>query len=129
MRASGFAPAGCSSSPTFSWNVAVEFSLLSVSSSPLAAAAIISDMIVAIATVHWRNGLLALTNGIELPLLYLTAALSLALTGPGGYSLDAVLGLSQLWTPEITAIVLAAGVVGGFASLGMRRPAPAIAHA
>ena len=96
---------------------------------PLAAAAIISDMIVAIATVHWRNGLLALTNGIELPLLYLTAALSLALTGPGGYSLDAVLGLSQLWTPEITAIVLAAGVVGGFASLGMRRLAPAIAHA
>ena len=96
---------------------------------PAAAALIISDMIVAIATVHWRNGLLTLTNGIELPLLYLTAALSLALAGPGGYSLDAVLGLSQLWTPQITAFMLIAGVVGAFASLAIRRPAPAIAHA
>ena len=91
---------------------------------PAAAAAIVSGMIVAIATVHWRNGLLALTNGIELPFLYLTAALSLALTGPGDYSLDAVLGLSGLWTPQTTAFVLAAGVVGAFASLAMRRALP-----
>ena len=96
---------------------------------PAAAAAIISVMIVAIGTVHWANGLLAATNGIELPLLYLTAALSLALTGPGAYSLDAVLGLGQRWTPQITAIVLAAAVLGGFASLLIRRPAPAVAHA
>jgi putative oxidoreductase len=96
---------------------------------PAAAAAIISVMIVAIATVHWRNGLLALTNGVELPLLYLTAALSLALTGPGDYSLDAVLGLHEWWTPPLTALVLVAGVLGGFASLVMRRPAPAVVHA
>ena len=96
---------------------------------PAAAAAIISVMIVAIATVHWSNGLLALTNGIELPLLYLTAAVSLALTGPGAYSIDSVLGLNRWWTPEMTAIVLAAGVVGGFASLGMRRRAPTVAPA
>ncbi|MCI0430070.1 MAG: DoxX family protein [Rhodospirillales bacterium] len=94
-----------------------------------AAALIVSVMIVAIVTVHWRNGLLAFTNGIELPLLYLTAALTLALTGPGDYSLDAVLGLKQWWTPPITAIVLAAGVVGGFGSLVMRRPASTVAHA
>ena len=96
---------------------------------PAAAAAIMSVMIVAIATVHWRNGLLAATNGIELPLLYLTAAVALALTGPGAYSIDSVLGLNRWWTPQITAIVLAAGVVGGFASLGMRRLAPVVAHA
>lgn len=95
---------------------------------PAAAAAIISNMIVAIATVHWRNGLLALTNGIELPLLYLAAAFSLALTGPGNYSLDVVLGLGQLWTPQVTAIVLAAGVVGGFTSLVVRRSGPAVAR-
>ena len=96
---------------------------------PAAAAAIISVMIVAIATVHWSNGLLALTNGIELPLLYLTAAVSLALTGPGAYSIDSVLGLNRWWTPQMTAIVLAASVVGAFASLGMRRRAPTVAHA
>ena len=96
---------------------------------PAAAAVIVSVMIVAIATVHWRNGLLASINGIELPLLYLTAALTLALTSPGDYSLDAVLGLRQWWTPQITGIALAAGVVGGFGSLMMRRPAPAVAHA
>src|SRR5215471_13631833 len=46
---------------------------------PVASAAIVSVMLVANLTVHWRNGLLALTNGVELPLLYTVAALSLAL--------------------------------------------------
>jgi putative oxidoreductase len=96
---------------------------------PVAAAAIVSVMVVAIATVHWPNGLLALTNGIELPLLYLTAALTLALIGPGEYSLDTVLGLTSWWSPQGIAIVLAAGVGGGLVSLGIRRLLPAAAHA
>jgi putative oxidoreductase len=96
---------------------------------PVASAAIISVMIVAIATVHLHNGLLVITNGVELPLLYTAAALSLALTGPGDYSLGAVLGLTSRWTPQLTGIVLAAGVVGAFASLGMRRRTPAVAPA
>ena len=86
--------------------------------------AIISVLIVAVVTVHWSNGLLAVTNGIEVPLLYLVAALSLALTGPGGYSLDAILGLSPWWTPLATSFAIAAGVIGGLASLGMRRRRP-----
>jgi putative oxidoreductase len=72
-----------------------------------AAAAIISGMIVAIITVHWRNGLMAATNGVEIPLHYAAAALSLALTGPGDYSIDAMLGLSAWWTPQLTGVVLA----------------------
>ena len=95
---------------------------------PAAASPIIAIMIVAIATVHWGNGLLG-PNGIELPLLYLTFALSLALIGPGAYSLDTLLGLTSWWTPPVKAIVLGIGIGGGVASLGMRRRASEFAHA
>ena len=94
---------------------------------PAAGAAIVSVMIVAMVTVHWRNGLLAGTNGVEMPLLYLAAATCLALTGPGAYSVDAVLGLTTWWTPQLTAILLAVGIAGGFANLGLRRRAPGVA--
>ena len=96
---------------------------------PVAAAAIVAVMTVAIATVHLPNGLLAATNGVELPLLYLTAAVCLALTGPGDYSLDAALGLSRWWTPQVTAIVLAAGLLSGLVSLVLRRTTRVVAHA
>jgi putative oxidoreductase len=95
---------------------------------PAAAAAVISVMMVAIVTVHWGHGLLA-PEGIEHPFLYLATALSLALTGPGAYSLDAVLGLTHWWTPQVTAIALGAGVLGGIVSLGLRRAGTAVAHA
>jgi putative oxidoreductase len=96
---------------------------------PVAAALIISVMIVAIATVHWSNGLFALTNGVEVPLLYATASLGLALVGPGAYSLDAALGSSRWWTPQLTTLVLVIGIAGALASLRLRRAAPAVSHA
>ena len=96
---------------------------------PVAAAAIISVMLVAIFTVHWGKGLLATSNGVEFPLLYAVLALSLGLTGPGEYSIDAALGLNAWWTPQLSGIVLAAGVVAGLACLAVRRPAPAVGHA
>ena len=95
---------------------------------PVGPAAIVSVMLVAIVTVHWPHGLLALTNGIELPLLYLAAGLSLSLSGAGGYSLDAVLGLDGWWTPEARATILAAAIIGGVTSLAVRRT-PEAAHA
>jgi uncharacterized membrane protein YphA (DoxX/SURF4 family) len=39
-------------------------------------------MLVAMAAVHWSNGFFASSGVIELPLLYLTAALALAFAGP-----------------------------------------------
>lgn len=88
---------------------------------PVGPALMISVMIVAMITVHWEHGLFATNNGIEVPLLYATAALGLALTGYGRYSLDEWLGLAGRFTPMTTWSVLAAGVLGGLANLGLRR--------
>jgi putative oxidoreductase len=81
----------------------------------------ISVMIVAAVTVHWKNGMWATKNGVELPLLYAAASVGLALTGPGEYSLDTLLGWSSLWTPAVTWSVLAVGALAGTTNLVLRR--------
>ena len=88
---------------------------------PVGPALVLAVMIVAAISVHWQNGLFAMSNGIEVPLLYATGATVLALTGPGAYSLDAVLGLAPLWTPAFRLSVLAIGIIGGVANLAIRR--------
>ncbi len=92
---------------------------------PLGPAAVLAVMVVAAGSVHWNGGLFAMTNGIEVPLLYATGAAALALTGPGAYSLDRVLGLTPLWTPAIAWAALALGLAGGAANLALRRPVAA----
>jgi putative oxidoreductase len=84
----------------------------------------ISVMIVAAVSVHWKHGIFASANGIELPLLYSAAALTIALTGPGLFSLDAALGLTPLWTPRVIWAAVGLGGVGGVVNLGLRRLAP-----
>jgi putative oxidoreductase len=91
---------------------------------PVGPALMISIMIVAAVTVHWENGVFAQANGIELPLMYATGALAVALAGFGPYSLDALLGLTHVWTPKVVWVVLAIGVIGGVANLMIRRRAP-----
>ena len=87
---------------------------------PVGPALVLSIMIVAAVTVHW-HGVFAMSNGVEVPLLYATAAVALALTGFGRFSLDALLGITNLWTPAIVAGTLAAGVAGGIINLSLRR--------
>lgn len=92
---------------------------------PVGPAIMISVMIVAAVTVHWRNGVFVTSNGIEVPLLYAAGAVALGLTGPGSFSLDALLGIAALWTPALTWTVLLLGVIGGVTNLAVRRPVTA----
>jgi putative oxidoreductase len=96
---------------------------------PIGPALMLSVMTVAIFSVHWRNGVFAMSNGIEVPLLYATGAVALALTGPGAYSADSLLGLLGHWTPLVSVAALGVGVVGGVANLALRRTTPASAAA
>jgi putative oxidoreductase len=91
---------------------------------PVGPALILAVMLVASISVHLRNGLFASTNGVEVPLLYATAAVGIAVIGFGSYSLDAVLGLAPLWTPGLIELALAVGVLGGIANLLLRKKPP-----
>jgi putative oxidoreductase len=99
---------------------------------PVGPALMVSVMVVAAGSVHWKHGIFATANGIEIPLLYAVVGVALALTGPGEYSVDSVLGLSTLWTPALSAAVLGLGIFGGLGNLVLRRPvvaAPVVAQA
>ncbi|HET8650115.1 MAG TPA: DoxX family protein [Gemmatimonadales bacterium] len=88
---------------------------------PIGPALMLSVMIVAAVSTHLPQGLFASSNGIEVPLLYGTGALALALTGPGRFSLDALLGLQSLWAPQVVLVAVAIGTIGGALNLLARR--------
>ena len=48
-------------------------------------------MVVAITTVHLGNGFEAGNNGFEIPIYYMLMLFSLLITGPGKFSLDALI--------------------------------------
>jgi putative oxidoreductase len=90
---------------------------------PLAAAMIVSVMLVATVTVHLAKGFFLQNGGFEYNLTLATGALALAFTGPGAISLDAALGID--WSGNgwgVTALVLA--LVGSAAQLLTRTRLP-----
>ena len=89
---------------------------------PVGPALMLSVMIVAIVAVHWSHGVFAMTNGIEVPLLYAIASIVFAGVGYGGHSLDALLNIGGVWSPQLTWAVLSVGFVGGLANAFIRRP-------
>ncbi len=70
---------------------------------PIGSLGIIAVMAMAIVQVHWAKGFWNMKGGLEFPLVNLTAALALALTGPGNFSLDSALGFSL---PEPISLVV-----------------------
>jgi putative oxidoreductase len=89
---------------------------------PIASAAIVAVMLVAIVSVHLSKGFFAQNGGFELPLILASAAAALGFTGPGVFSLDGGLGVfprSEAW--GVAALV--AGLLMGAAALVARRSA------
>ncbi len=92
---------------------------------PFAALALASVMVVAVASVHWKNGFFAGKGGYEFNLLIWTVAVAVAATGPGRFSLDHALG----WSGHLSGLgwgigVAVASLAGGLLLNATRRPAP-----
>jgi putative oxidoreductase len=91
---------------------------------PLAAAAILGVMVVAVGSVHGKKGFFLQNGGFEYNLVLAAGALAVAFTGPGAISLDRVLELS--WSGNSWGLVaFFLGLLGGAAELLIRKPAPA----
>jgi putative oxidoreductase len=86
---------------------------------PIGAALICSVMFVAV-TVHAKNGFFAQNGGYEYPVVLGVAALSVAFTGPGSLSLDALFG-NHLSGTFCGISALFVGVLSGVFSLIQRR--------
>ena len=93
---------------------------------PIGPALMASVMLVGIVTVHAGHGFFAATNGVELPLLYLTGAVAVAFAGSGQYSLDHMIGLDSVFPQVASLIALALGVLGALAKVTARETKPAI---
>jgi putative oxidoreductase len=90
----------------------------------LGPALIVMVMLVAIFTVHVRNGFFMTNNGWELSSVYIAGALAFAAVGFGAYSIDSSMGFAALSTAKATWVLLAAGVVLAVLNLLVRRPQP-----
>ena len=92
---------------------------------PLAALAVASVMVVAVATVHRPKGFWNTNGGFEYNLVLWTVAVAVAAAGPGRFSVDRALGwdgaLSGLWWG---AGVLGSSLLAGACVLALRRPEP-----
>jgi len=92
---------------------------------PLACLAVATVMVVAVGTVHWRNGLWVTNGGYEFNLVLWTVAIAIAASGPGRFSLDGAIH----WADNITGVwwgvgVLIASLLAGVAVLALREQQP-----
>ena len=87
---------------------------------PAGPALMVLIMLVACAAV-WSNGFFGNRNGWEPAALYAIGGVLLAFTGPGGYSLDEVLGLAWLTSEQNAWIALGAAAAGALGNIAARR--------
>lgn len=90
---------------------------------PLASAAIVGVMLVAIVAVHLKSGFWNPNGGYEFNLVLIAGALALAFTGPGAASLDRAFDL-DLDGINWGFVAAALAAAGAGISLALRRPEP-----
>jgi putative oxidoreductase len=88
---------------------------------PFAALATASVMVVAVGTVHRRNGLWAANGGYEFNLVLWAATIAVAASGPGRFSIDRALG----WVDNLSGVwwgvgVLVVSLLGGALVMALR---------
>jgi putative oxidoreductase len=125
MESLGFKP-GSTYGPMASYNELVGGSLIALGfAGPVGPAMLMSQMLVAAATVHFKNGFFAANGGMELPAVYSAGALALASSGYGKLSIDSALGIDDtLGHPVVKTLVLAGGIAAGSLILSGRETAP-----
>jgi putative oxidoreductase len=92
---------------------------------PLAALLMASTMVVAVGSVHIKNGLFVTNNGFEYNLVLWSVAVAVSATGAGRFSLDRAIG----WDDNISGFWWGVGVAvlslaGGALVLATRKAAP-----
>jgi putative oxidoreductase len=87
---------------------------------PAAASVVFGVMLVAGVSVHLKRGFFLTKGGYEYTLVLGLAGLSVAFSGPGRFSVDALLGL-DLGGLHWGLLALAAGVIAGGIQLATRR--------
>jgi putative oxidoreductase len=90
---------------------------------PVGAGLIASVMLVAALSAHVKQGFFITSGGYEYNLILGVAAVTVAFTGPGALSLDALLGFAT-GGPLVGTAALAIGVFGAATQLAQRRTAP-----
>ncbi len=94
---------------------------------PFAAAAIVGVMIVAGWTVHRSNGFFIVSEGWEYTFVVALMAVVIGGLGPGGWSIDAALGLADDLNGAVGLVIAAGiGLAAGIAQVALfyRPPAP-----
>lgn len=86
---------------------------------PVAAAILAVDMLVAVVKVHVPNGLWVTKGGYEYALTLLVVFALYGLAGPGAYAVDAAIGILA-WSVPLFAVVFVTGALVCF--IGTRPP-------
>ncbi len=89
---------------------------------PLAAAAVIGTMTAAAFVNHHSKGFWSAKNGWELNLYLIAVASGLAITGPGAWSLDALLEPPVRSGAITGTVAIAVGIAAGWLRWATRRP-------